>query len=197
MEMPVFVIKALIGMEAFAYFVLMDKFGIKLLRHVYVRTIMSGTETSVNINKTAQVQEFTILNIKFVFAPMDKPGMVPPVLQNKNVVVENNGMIQVFNVIAQLLSTGMVELVFSVQVEKYGTQLQDHVFVKLVLNGMVNSAHLFKAVKVDQSGTKTLGLVNVLQQLFGTTCIVWLILAMEVKFGIMLQKLVSVQEIKS
>ena len=197
MEMLVFVIKALIGMEAFVYFVLMDKFGIKSLKHVYVRTIMFGTETSVNTNKTVQVEEFSILNIKFVFAPMDKPGMVPLVLQNKNVVVENNGMIQVFNVIAQLLSTGMVELVFSVQAEKYGIQSQDHAFAKLVLNGMVNSALLFKAVKVDQSGTKIHGLANVLQQLFGTTCIVWPILVTEVKFGIMLQKLVFVQEIKS
>jgi hypothetical protein len=62
---------------------------------------------------------------------------------------------------------------------------------------MVNSARLFKAVKVEQSGTKILGLANVLQQLFGTTCIVWLILAMEAKFGIMLLKLVFVLEIKS
>jgi hypothetical protein len=121
MAMLVFVIKALIGMEAFAYFVLMDKFGIKSPKHVYVRTIMSGMEISVNTNKTVQVEEYITLNIKFVFAPMDKHGMVPLALLSKTAAVENNGMIQVSNVIAQLPSTGMVELAFSVQAEKYGT----------------------------------------------------------------------------
>jgi hypothetical protein len=82
---------------------------------------MSGMEISVNTNKTVQVEEYITLNIKFVFAPMDKHGMVPLALLSKTAAVENNGMIQVSNVIAQLPSTGMVELAFSVQAEKYGT----------------------------------------------------------------------------
>jgi hypothetical protein len=48
-------------------------------------------------------------------------------------------MIQVYNAIVQLVLTGMVELAFFVQMEKFGILQQDHVFVNLVLNGMDNS----------------------------------------------------------
>jgi hypothetical protein len=41
---------------------------------------------------------------------------------------------------------------------------------------MDNSVLLYKIVKVELSGTKTLGLVNVLQLLSGIMSIVWLIL---------------------
>jgi hypothetical protein len=142
------------------------------------------------------VVDYIILNIKYAFAQMDKDGMELLVLLDNLVAVENNGMIQVYNVIVQLHSTGMEELVFSVQMVEYGIQLPDHVFVKLVLNGMDNSVLLYKTVKVELSGIKTLGLVNVLQLLSGITYIVWLILVLEVKYGIMLLKYVFVLEIE-
>jgi hypothetical protein len=147
----------------------MAKFGIELLKHVYVKIILLGMETSVNVNKTVQVVEYLILNIKYAFAQMGKHGMEQLVLLDNLVAVENNGMIQVYNAIVQLDSTGMEELVFSVQMVEYGIQLPDHVSVKLVLNGMDNSVLLYKIAKVELSGTKTLGLVNVLQLLSGIT----------------------------
>jgi hypothetical protein len=174
----------------------MVKFGIELLKHVYVKITLLGMVTSVNVNKTVQVVDYIILNIKYAFAQMDKDGMELLVLLDNLVAVENNGMIQVYNVIVQLHSTGMEELVFSVQMVEYGIQLPDHVFVKLVLNGMDNSVLLYKTVKVELSGIKTLGLVNVLQLLSGITYIVWLILVLEVKYGIMLLKYVFVLEIE-
>lgn len=174
----------------------MVKFGIELLKHVYVKITLLGMVTSVNVNKTVQVVDYIILNIKYAFAQMDKDGMELLVLLDNLVAVENNGMIQVYNVIVQLHSTGMEELVFSVQMVEYGIQLPDHVFVKLVLNGMDNSVLLYKIVKVELSGIKTLGLVNVLQLLSGITYIVWLILVLEVKYGIMLLKYVFVLEIE-
>jgi hypothetical protein len=61
---------------------------------------------------------------------------------------------------------------------------------------MDNSVLLYKTVKVELSGIKTLGLVNVLQLLSGITYIVWLILVLEVKYGIMLLKYVFVLEIE-
>jgi hypothetical protein len=174
----------------------MVKFGIELLKHVYVKITLLGMVTSVNVNKTVQVVDYIILNIKYAFAQMDKDGMELLVLLDNLVAVENNGMIQVYNVIVQLHSTGMEELVFSVQMVEYGIQLPDHVFVKLVLNGMDSSVLLYKTVKVELSGIKTLGLVNVLQLLSGITYIVWLILVLEVKYGIMLLKYVFVLEIE-
>ena len=137
---------------------------------------MYGMEISVNVNKIVLVEEYTIHNIKFVFVLMVKHGMELHVLTSNHVAVENNGMIQVYNAIVQLDSTGMEELVFSVQMVEYGIQLPDHVSVKLVLNGMDNSVLLYKIAKVELSGTKTLGLVNVLQLLSGIMSIVWLIL---------------------
>jgi hypothetical protein len=100
---------------------------------------MYGMEISVNVNKIVLVEEYTIHNIKFVFVLMVKHGMELHVLTSNHVAVENNGMIQVYNVIVQLVLTGMVELAFFVQMEKFGILQQDHVFVKLVLNGMDNS----------------------------------------------------------
>ena len=155
---------------------------------------MYGMEISVNVNKIVLVEEYTIHNIKFVFVLMVKHGMELHVLTSNHVAVENNGMIQVYNVIVQLVLTGMVELVFFVQVEKFGILQQDHVFVKLVLNGMDNSVLLYKTVKVELFGIRILGLVNVHPLLCGIICFAWLILVLEVKSGIMLLKLVFVLE---
>jgi hypothetical protein len=157
---------------------------------------MYGMEISVNANKIVLVEEYITHNIKFVSVLMVKHGMELHVLLNNHVAVKNNGMIQVYNASVQLVLTGMVELAFFVQMEKFGILQQDHVFVKLVLNGMDNSVLLYKTVKVELSGIKTLGLVNVLQLLSGITYIVWLILVLEVKYGIMLLKYVFVLEIE-
>ena len=96
-------------------------------------------EISVNANKIVLVEEYITHNIKFVSVLMVKHGMELHVLLNNHVAVKNNGMIQVYNAIVQLVLTGMVELAFFVQMEKFGILQQDHVFVKLVLNGMDNS----------------------------------------------------------
>jgi hypothetical protein len=157
-----------------------------------VRIIIFGMVISVKVNKIVLVEEYTIPNIKFAYVLIVKHGMELHALISNHVAVENNGIIQVYNVIVQLDSTGMEELVFSVQMVEYGIQLPDHAYVKLVLNGMDNSVLLYKTVKVEQSGTKTLGLVTVLQLLFGIMYIVWLILALVVKYGIMLPKHVFV-----
>jgi hypothetical protein len=100
---------------------------------------MYGMEISVNANKIVLVEEYITHNIKFVSVLMVKHGMELHVLLNNHVAVKNNGMIQVYNAIVQLVLTGMVELAFFVQMEKFGILQQDHVFVKLVLNGMDNS----------------------------------------------------------
>ena len=50
----------------------MVKFGIELLKHVYVKITLLGMVTSVNVNKTVQVVDYIILNIKYAFAQMDK-----------------------------------------------------------------------------------------------------------------------------
>ena len=73
---------------------------------------------------------------------------------------------------------------FFAQMEKYGTSLLETVYVKLELNGTDSSALLFRDVKVDQSGTRILGLANALQALFGTMFIVLLTPAEEVRSGI-------------
>ena len=93
-------------------------------------------------------------------------------------------MTPVCNVIVLMDSTGMVEHAFFAQMEKYGTSLLEAVYVRLELNGTDSSALLFRDVKVDQSGTRILGLVNALQALFGTMSIVLLTPAEEVRSGI-------------
>lgn len=57
-----------------------------------------------------------------------------------HVVVERIGMIQVYNVIAQLASIGMVVLVFTALMVKSLIPQLDRVFVNLALNGTINFA---------------------------------------------------------
>jgi len=115
---------------------------------------------------------------------MVKPGMETLVLSKNHVAAASSGMTPACNAIALMDSTGMVEHAFFAQTEKYGISLPETVSAKLEPNGTDSFALLFRDVKADQSGTRILGLANVLQALFGTMYIVLLTLVEEVRSGI-------------
>lgn len=92
-------------------------------------------------------------------------------------------LIQVFNAIALTSFNWTVETVFSwVQAEKYGTHLK----IMPLSNWYEMEWSILRSYsKLPRwiNRNEIHGHANVLQQLFGTICIVWLILGMEVKFG--------------
>lgn len=170
-------------MAVFACSVLMARYGIKCQNLAFAKPISVGMATSAKETQHAQVEEYTIKNIKSASVLTVKYGMEPTVLLESPAAVENNGMIQVYNVTVQQLSTGMDAAVYFAQTEKFGILPQEHAFVKLELNGTINFVLLFKIVRVEQSGIKTPGLANVHPPLSGLTIIVWLILVLVAKFG--------------
>lgn len=184
MEKPVGAKKVSIGMEQFVYFVSTDKFGMKMLRLASVKLTMNGMETSARRKSPVQEVESGIKSIRSACAQMAKLGTGILALSRNHVAVASSGMTPVYNAIVLMDSTGMVEHAFFAQMEKYGTSLPEVVFVKLELNGTDSSALLFKDVKVDQSGTRILGLANALQALFGTMFIVLLTPVEEARSGI-------------
>lgn len=101
--------------EPCAYSVLEAKSGTKFPKHVSAKLEMSGMETSVKRNSTAQAAEFGTKSIKFVFVPMVKPGTALLALSKSHVAVESSGTIPVYNAIVLMDSTGMEEHVSSVQ----------------------------------------------------------------------------------
>lgn len=163
----------------------MDKYGTQSLNHVSVIQTTLGMVISVKDLQTAQEIEFMTEIIKFVFALMDFIGMVTLVLLKHHVVADKPGMIPHSNAIVQLLLIGMEAVVFTVLMEKFGILILKHVYVKQELNGITNFAQLFRIVKEELFGIKTLGLVNAQPQQFGVEHIVWLILVQVDKFGTM------------
>jgi hypothetical protein len=141
-------------------------------------------ETSAKEKRTVLEAEYGISSIKYACVPMAKHGMVLAVLSKNHVVAESSGMTPVCNVTVLMVSTGMVEHVFSVQMVRFGMQFQEAAFVKQEVNGMDSSVLLFNNVSEAQCGIKIHGLVNALLRLSGITNSVLLIHVKVAKSGI-------------
>ena len=98
---------AWIGMELYAYYVLMVKYGILIAEAAFAPLVQGGMVISVKNSLVVQEVEFITKIMINVYAPKDNFGMVQLVWFSQIVVVDNYGIWQLLNAIALRASIGM------------------------------------------------------------------------------------------